>query len=91
MQRENLKLWQLDLEYMELKQMIKEKSNPNYQWEEFKEFLEQEAQRTKVEFPEELAEEYVDERDENKEMSSDHDLPSLLPQESVKSGFNEQK
>lgn len=38
MKREKLKLAMLDLDYMEMKQMLKEKLNPNYQCEEFKEF-----------------------------------------------------
>ena len=90
MQREKLKMAGIDLEYMEIKQMIKEKSDPNYQWEDFKEFLENELDRTKVEFPEELAEEIEIDR-ENRDMYSDNDLPSLLPQDSIKSSVYEKK
>ena len=90
MQREKLKLAQVELEYMEAKQMLKEKSDPNYQLEEFKDFLDNEDDKTKVVFPEELAEEYLIDN-VNKNNYSENDLPSLLPQDSVRSSVYEKK
>uniref|UniRef100_A0A7S3N7K7 Uncharacterized protein n=1 Tax=Euplotes harpa TaxID=151035 RepID=A0A7S3N7K7_9SPIT len=73
MKREKLKLAHLDLDYMELKQMIKEKTDPNYQCEEFKEFCKNEEQRTTVEFPKNLSADVVINEEGEGESDSDDD------------------
>ena len=81
MEREKLKLAQLDLDYMELKQMIKEKVEPSYQCEEFKEFVKNENERTQVELPKPLA---PPNRPEDNDMDVEMEMPSS-PSRSMKS------
>lgn len=69
MEREKLKLALLDLDYMELKQMLKEKSQPDYKCEEFKDFMTNEGERTKVDLPPDLVQ--IEKSDSDSEMDPD--------------------
>ena len=56
MEREKMKLAMLDLDYMELKEMLKQKTQPDYKCEEYKEFLQNESERIKVDYPKDMIE-----------------------------------
>lgn len=81
MKREKLKMAQLDLDYYELKQMLKEKMDPTYQCPEFKEFIQNEDERVAVELPKELAPQYrpeeEDEKLEERKDQSQFDVDSI--------------
>ena len=86
MKREKLKLAMIDLDYMEVKQMIKEKFDPNYQCEEFKEFWQNEAEILDITLPTDLAGSVKDEesisKDEVSNIESDFEMsekPEITP------------
>ena len=56
MEREKMKLAIVDLDFMELKEMLKQKTQPDYKCEEYKEFLQDEQSRIKAEYPKDMIE-----------------------------------
>jgi len=93
MKREKLKMAQLDLEFMELTQHLKEKIEPGYQCPEFKEFVKNEEEIMKLDIPEELAEPYRNEDEDMYEEEKDTELKeqSQFDVESMKSSKFEKK
>lgn len=81
MKREKLKMAQLDLDYYELKQMLKEKLDPTYQCPDFKEFIQNEEERVAVNLPKDLAPPYrpeeEDEKNEERKEASQFDVDSV--------------
>ena len=63
----------LDLDFMELKQKVKEMSNPGYQNPEFKDFIQNEEERMKIDLPERMAEPYRPEEEEEEKEEIKHD------------------
>lgn len=84
MKREKMKCALLDLDFMELRQMLKEKMDPSYQCPEFKSFIQNEEKKVRVEFPQELSEAFRPE-DEEEEKENDARALSQYDEESVKS------
>jgi hypothetical protein len=64
MEREKLKLAMLDLDYFELRQTLKRKTEPEFKCEDLKEFMENYNENTRVEFPKNLVEPVKSEADE---------------------------
>mmetsp|Transcript_9715 Transcript_9715/g.11000 ORF Transcript_9715/g.11000 Transcript_9715/m.11000 type:complete len:353 (-) Transcript_9715:115-1173(-) len=64
MRRETLKMAQLDLDFMEVKQRIEESTNSSYQNPDFKEYLQKEEQKMRIDLPAHLAEPYRPEEEE---------------------------
>ena len=78
MEREKLKLAQLDLDYLELRQMLKRKTQPDYKSKELKEYMDKYTENTKVKYPENLVEPVKSEADD--EMKDD--ISSIAPSNS---------
>jgi hypothetical protein len=95
LKREKLKSAQIDLEYMEYKQYLREKIDPGYQCPEFKEFVKKEDEVMKVDLPEKLAEPYRPEDEDlyNREEEKDDSrkIPSQFDEESAKSSKIDKK
>jgi hypothetical protein len=93
MKREKLKMTQLDLEYMELTQHLKEKIEPGYQCPQFLDFVKNEEQIMKLDLPEELAEPYRNEDEDMYEEEKDTELKgqSQFDVESMKSSKFDKK
>ena len=83
MKREKLKIALLDLDYMEIKQMIKEKSDPNYQSDEFKEFWQHEKEMLDISLPENLANSMKDEDSISGDEISDQDSEFQLSENKI--------